>query len=186
MNATTDIEYLCSCHSFNMKCCAMDYFYHNINYNTVKFSNLYSLIQSYACGVGVTQKLNVGKGDSEGDVLHPAATLPLVLARVLPTLLNLFGEGSKHERESCIVAMLPYVRKVLHVYPREFSANRARYATLPFARRNEESCVRLCVLLFPCQNWYGGPVITGRKEKTQKEGAEAETTAMQRGTTERK
>ena len=164
----------------------MDYFYHNINYNTVKFSNLYSLIQSYACGVGVTQKLNVGKGDSEGDVLHPAATLPLVLARVLPTLLNLFGEGSKHERESCIVAMLPYVRKVLHVYPREFSANRARYATLPFARRNEESCVRLCVLLFPCQNWYGGPVITGRKEKTQKEGAEAETTAMQRGTTERK
>ena len=68
----------------------MDYFYHNINYNTVKFSNLYSLIQSYARGFGVMQKLDVGQGDSQGDVRHPAATLPPVLARVLPTLRNLF------------------------------------------------------------------------------------------------
>ncbi|KAK8810379.1 hypothetical protein WA538_002951 [Blastocystis sp. DL] len=56
MNATTDIEYLCSCHSFNMKCCAMDYFYHNINYNTVKFSNLYSLIQSNSMSEKEIQK----------------------------------------------------------------------------------------------------------------------------------
>lgn len=59
MNATTDIEYLCSCHASNMKCCAMDYFYHNINYNTVKFLNLYSLIQSYACAFDSKQKLRV-------------------------------------------------------------------------------------------------------------------------------
>ncbi|KNB45651.1 mob-like protein phocein [Blastocystis sp. subtype 4] len=46
MNATADIEYLCSCHPKTMKCCAIDYNYHNINLNTLRLVNLHSCFAS--------------------------------------------------------------------------------------------------------------------------------------------
>jgi len=47
MNATADIEYLCSCHPKTMKCCAIDYNYHNINLNTLRLVNLHSCFASW-------------------------------------------------------------------------------------------------------------------------------------------
>ena len=36
MNASSDFEYMCSCHTQTQKCSALDYYYHNINYSIIR------------------------------------------------------------------------------------------------------------------------------------------------------
>lgn len=47
MASTEDVEYICSCHERNMQCCALDYYYHNINFYTLKLNEIYSMISAY-------------------------------------------------------------------------------------------------------------------------------------------
>ena len=47
MTSTDGIEYKCSCHERNVLCCAQDYYYHNINFSTMKLNEIYPLISAY-------------------------------------------------------------------------------------------------------------------------------------------